>query len=136
MNHGKLVFAQITQHVPLTTFRRCVARYAGEHKVKSFSCLDQYLSSVAPARPCRWKSGDQMRIVDALGREGVGHGPPLRELADGARGRAGIGRNRASVYRPRGSGRRRLSLLGEHVTTDIGSSTTSGSIDLTFATWT
>lgn len=43
MNQGKLVFAQVTQHVPLTTFRRCVARYAGEHKVKSFSCLDQYL---------------------------------------------------------------------------------------------
>jgi hypothetical protein len=44
MNLGKLVFAQVTQHLPLTTFRRCVARYAGEHKVKSFSCLDQYLS--------------------------------------------------------------------------------------------
>jgi hypothetical protein len=43
MNRGKLVFAQVTQHVPLTTFRRCVARYGGEHKVKSFSCLDQYL---------------------------------------------------------------------------------------------
>jgi len=43
MNHGKLVFAQIMQHLPLTTFRRCVARYQGEHKVKSFSCLDQYL---------------------------------------------------------------------------------------------
>ena len=43
MNQGKLVFAQITQHLPLTTFRRCVARYGGEHKVKSFSCLDQYL---------------------------------------------------------------------------------------------
>ncbi|MGH9341792.1 MAG: IS4 family transposase [Acidobacteriota bacterium] len=43
MNVGKLVFAQVTQHVPLTTFRRCVARYGGEHKVKSFSCLDQYL---------------------------------------------------------------------------------------------
>jgi len=40
---GKLVFAQITQHLPLTTFRRCVAHYDGEHKVKSFSCLDQYL---------------------------------------------------------------------------------------------
>jgi len=40
---GKLVFAQITQHLPLTTFRRCVAHYGGEHKVKSFSCLDQYL---------------------------------------------------------------------------------------------
>jgi hypothetical protein len=44
MNLGKLVFAQVTQHLPLTTFRRCVARYGGEHKVKSFSCLDQYLS--------------------------------------------------------------------------------------------
>ena len=43
MNLGKLVFAQITQHFPLTTFRRCVARYGGEHKIKSFSCLDQYL---------------------------------------------------------------------------------------------
>src|SRR5688572_11118024 len=44
MNLGKLVFAQVTQHLPLTTFRRCVARYGGEHKVKTFSCLDQYLS--------------------------------------------------------------------------------------------
>lgn len=43
MNLGKLVFAQVTQHLPLTTFRRCVARYGGEHKVKTFSCLDQYL---------------------------------------------------------------------------------------------
>jgi hypothetical protein len=43
MNQGKLVFAQVMQHLPLTTFRRCVARYRGEHKVKTFSCLDQYL---------------------------------------------------------------------------------------------
>ena len=43
MNQGRLVFAQLTQHLPLTTFRRCVAKYNGEHKIKSFSCLDQYL---------------------------------------------------------------------------------------------
>jgi hypothetical protein len=43
MNQGRLVFAQLTQHLPLTTFRRCVAKYDGEHKIKSFSCLDQYL---------------------------------------------------------------------------------------------
>jgi hypothetical protein len=43
MNPGQLVFAQVTQHIPLTTFRRCVARYGGEHKVKTFSCLEQYL---------------------------------------------------------------------------------------------
>jgi hypothetical protein len=43
MNTGKLVFAQVMSHLPLTTFRRCVARYDGEHKVKHFTCLDQYL---------------------------------------------------------------------------------------------
>ena len=43
MNTGKLVFAQIMEHLRLTTFRRCVARYGGAHKVKTFSCLDQYL---------------------------------------------------------------------------------------------
>jgi hypothetical protein len=42
MNQGQLVFAQLTQHLPLTTFRRCVARYQGERKIKSFSCLDQF----------------------------------------------------------------------------------------------
>lgn len=43
MNRGKLVFAQLMQHLPLTTFRRCVSRYRGAFKVKSFSCLDQFL---------------------------------------------------------------------------------------------
>jgi hypothetical protein len=42
MHQGKLVFAQLMAHLPLSTFRRCVARYDGEHKVKSFSCLDQF----------------------------------------------------------------------------------------------
>ncbi len=46
MNAGKLVFAQITAHLPLTTFRRCVARHDGEHKIKSFSCLEQLLVMV------------------------------------------------------------------------------------------
>ena len=43
MNRGKLVFAQLMQHLPLTTFRRCVTRYRGAFKVKSFSCLDRFL---------------------------------------------------------------------------------------------
>ncbi len=43
MHAGKLVFAQLTSHLPLSTFRRCVAAYGGEHKVKSFSCLEQFL---------------------------------------------------------------------------------------------
>lgn len=43
MHSGKLVFAQLTSHLPLSTFRRCVTAYGGEHKVKSFSCLEQFL---------------------------------------------------------------------------------------------
>jgi hypothetical protein len=42
MHQGKLVFAQVMAHLPLSPFRRCVARYGGEHKVKSFLCLDQF----------------------------------------------------------------------------------------------
>ena len=43
MYAGKLVFAQVMEHLPLHTFRRIVSRYGGEHKVKTFSCLDQFL---------------------------------------------------------------------------------------------
>lgn len=44
MNQGKLVFSQLTALLPLSTFRRCVARYRGDHKVQEFSCLDQFLT--------------------------------------------------------------------------------------------
>lgn len=44
MHQGKLVFSQLMAHLPLTTFRRCVAAHRGEHKVKDFSCLDQFLT--------------------------------------------------------------------------------------------
>jgi hypothetical protein len=43
MNLGKHVFAQVMDHLPRDAFQSCVARYQGEHKVKRFSCLDQYL---------------------------------------------------------------------------------------------
>ena len=43
MNSGKLVFAQLMELVHPEQFRRCVARYKGEYKVKSFSCWDQFL---------------------------------------------------------------------------------------------
>ena len=43
MYAGKMVFAQLVDHLPMHGFRRCVARYRGHYKVQSFSCLDQYL---------------------------------------------------------------------------------------------
>lgn len=44
MYAGKLVFAQMMEHLPLHTFRRCVRRYGGDYRVRRFSCLDQYLA--------------------------------------------------------------------------------------------
>lgn len=44
MHQGKLVFAQLMAHLPLSTFRRCVATHRGEYKVQDFSCLDQFLA--------------------------------------------------------------------------------------------
>lgn len=43
MHIGKIVFSQVIEHLPMHTFRRCVQRYDGNHKIKSFSCLDQFL---------------------------------------------------------------------------------------------
>ena len=42
MYTGNLVFSQLMDHLPLHTFRRCVQRYRGNHKIQSFSCLDQF----------------------------------------------------------------------------------------------
>ncbi|MBC7945398.1 MAG: IS4 family transposase [Burkholderiales bacterium] len=43
MYSGKLVFAQLMDHLPLHTFRRCVARYPGKYPPLKFSHLDQFL---------------------------------------------------------------------------------------------
>ena len=43
MHEGKLVFAQLMEHLPLHTFRRCVAQYPGRYPVQRFSHLDQFL---------------------------------------------------------------------------------------------
>ena len=43
MNSGKSIFAQLMDFLPLKAFRRCVKRYRGDHKLKSFSCWDQFL---------------------------------------------------------------------------------------------
>jgi len=43
MNSGKSIFAQLMDFLPAKAFRRCVKRYKGDHKLKSFSCWDQFL---------------------------------------------------------------------------------------------
>ena len=43
MNQGKTVFAQVIDFLPKRQFRRCVERYKGNYRVRSFTCFDQFL---------------------------------------------------------------------------------------------
>ncbi len=43
MNRGTSVFSQLMQFIPHEEFQKCVARYRGNYKVKTFSCYDQFL---------------------------------------------------------------------------------------------
>ena len=43
MNSGKSIFAQLMDFLPSKAFRRCVKRYQGDYKLKTFSCWDQFL---------------------------------------------------------------------------------------------
>jgi hypothetical protein len=43
MNTGRTVFAQLMDLVPLYEFHQCCERYRGDYRVRTFSCLDQFL---------------------------------------------------------------------------------------------
>lgn len=43
MNLGRTVFAQLIDDLPGYEFRKCVARYNGDYKLRGFSCWDQFL---------------------------------------------------------------------------------------------
>jgi uncharacterized protein DUF4372/DDE family transposase len=43
MNLGRTVFTQLIAFLPDREFRRCVARYSGDYRLRGFSCWDQFL---------------------------------------------------------------------------------------------
>jgi hypothetical protein len=43
MNQGSTIFAQLMSHASRFTLDRCIERYRGNHRVRSFSCRDQFL---------------------------------------------------------------------------------------------
>jgi len=44
MNSGQSLFSQLIDYLPRHEFRRCVERYAGNYRVRSFSCWDHFLT--------------------------------------------------------------------------------------------
>lgn len=43
MHAGRIIFSQIMDFIPLHEFHKCVRRYRGQHRVRRFSCYDQFL---------------------------------------------------------------------------------------------
>ena len=43
MNFGTTIFSQLMDFLSIYEFSKCVKRYVGNYKVKSFSCWDQLL---------------------------------------------------------------------------------------------
>ena len=43
MNEGRTIFAQLFDVFPKHEFNKCVRRYAGNRRVRGFSCHDQVL---------------------------------------------------------------------------------------------
>jgi hypothetical protein len=43
MNIGRTIFSQLMDFIPMHEFRAAVKRYNGEHRIRTFSCWDQFL---------------------------------------------------------------------------------------------
>jgi hypothetical protein len=43
MHTGRIIFSQLIDFLPKKQFDNCVRRYHGNHRIRTFSCFDQYL---------------------------------------------------------------------------------------------
>jgi hypothetical protein len=66
MNSGRTVFAQVMDFLPLRDFRACVARYDGQTKGQSFSCLDQYFTLAFAQLTARDSLRDIVTCLNAM----------------------------------------------------------------------
>src|SRR5438105_455543 len=67
MNSERMIFAQLMDHLPLKAFHRCVKRYNGDYKVRSFSCLDQFFCLAFAQLTFRESLRDIEVCLDAAG---------------------------------------------------------------------
>ena len=69
MHAGKLVFAQLMNHLPLHIFGRCVAKYPGRYPALTFSHLDQFLCMAFAHLTYRESLRDIVGVVKLMGSQ-------------------------------------------------------------------
>jgi hypothetical protein len=67
MNSGRTVFAQLTDFFPRHEFSRCVDRYRGDRRARSFSCWDQFLCMAFAQLTGRESLRDTVTCLQAMG---------------------------------------------------------------------
>jgi hypothetical protein len=86
MNEGKTVFSQLIGFLPDRDFRRCVARYSGDHYAKKFSCWQQFLAMAFAQLAYRESLRDIEVCLSAIGPKlyhmGFGSAVARSTLAD------------------------------------------------------
>ena len=86
MNEGRTVFAQLLDCLPKYEFDKCVARYRGDFRVRSFSTYEQFLVMAFAQLTWRESLRDIETCLRALGSKlyhsGIPRAVPRSTLAD------------------------------------------------------
>jgi hypothetical protein len=67
MNTGRTLFAQLIDHLPNHEFRKCVRRYDGNWRTRTFSCWDQFLCMAFAQLTFRESLRDIVACLRSLG---------------------------------------------------------------------
>lgn len=67
MYHGRMVFSQLTDLLPRRAFDDAVARYQGNRKVSSFTCMDQLLCMIFAQLTGRTSLRQTAEVLQAVG---------------------------------------------------------------------
>lgn len=66
MYQGRTIFSQALDFLPRRSFKRCVKRYKGNHRVRSFKCFDQFLCMAFAQLTYRGSLRDTVLCLRAL----------------------------------------------------------------------
>lgn len=81
MYTGKLLFAQVMDHLPMHTLRRCIQRYNGNRHIKRFSCQDQYRSMAFAQLTYREKLARYRGLPQCSEQQALSHGYTLQRFS-------------------------------------------------------
>ena len=66
MHTGRTLFAQVIKFLPRYAFQKCVTRYNGDRRVRSFTCWDQLLCLIFAQLTCRESLRDIVACLRAV----------------------------------------------------------------------